>query len=115
MKNSKYQADSGESNYFQPFDKMKLISAAELAKLNARTRKKHWGEPIQSNQIGMLFGPRGHGKTWVALGIAVSMSTGVDFLDKKPRKARKVIYMDGERDSRHSQEPHHCIVQKSEY
>ena len=74
MKNSKYQADSGESNYFQPFDKMKLISAAELAKLNARTRKKHWGEPIQSNQIGMLFGPRGHGKTWVALGIAVSMS-----------------------------------------
>jgi len=98
MKNSKYQADADEPDYFKPFDKMKLISAAELAKLKARKRKKHWGEPIQSNQIGMLFGPRGHGKTWVALGIAVSMSACVDFLDKKPIKARKVIYMDGEMD-----------------
>lgn len=98
MKNSKYQADSDEPDYFQPFDKMKLISAAELAKLKAKKRKKHWGEPIQSNQIGMLFGPRGHGKTWVALGIAVSMSACVNFLDKKPVRARKVIYMDGEMD-----------------
>ncbi|MEN2431922.1 AAA family ATPase [Comamonas sp. F1-6] len=98
MKNSKYQADSDEPDYFQPFDKMKLISAADLAKLKAKKRKKHWGEPIQSNQIGMLFGPRGHGKTWVALGIAVSMSACVNFLDKKPVRARKVIYMDGEMD-----------------
>jgi hypothetical protein len=52
MKNSKYQADSGESNYFQPFDKMKLISAAELAKLNARTRKKHWGALLHKSISG---------------------------------------------------------------
>lgn len=83
---------------FRPRSEMHLISAAKFVHLEVPRRKNHWGRLIQSNQTGMLFGPRGRGKTWVALSIAISISTGVPFLGRKPRRARRVIYLDGEMD-----------------
>lgn len=83
---------------FRPRSEMRLISAAKFVHLEVPRRKNHWGRLIQSNQTGMLFGPRGRGKTWVALSIAISISTGVLFLGRKPRRARRVIYLDGEMD-----------------
>lgn len=46
----------------------------------------------------MLFGTRGRGKTWVALGMATAMSSGVKFLKHGPANPRRVIYLDGEMD-----------------
>jgi hypothetical protein len=83
---------------FCPSDQMKLIPASELAKLFIPRRRKHWGEFIQSNQTGMIFGERGRGKTWVAMSIAISMSSCAEFLGQKPKNTRRVIYLDGEMD-----------------
>jgi hypothetical protein len=83
---------------FQPSDHMELIPANELVNLSVPLRKKHWGDHIQSNGTGMIFGARGLGKTWFAMALAGSMSTCQEFLGKKPRKMRRVIYLDGEMD-----------------
>lgn len=83
---------------FKPRNRMQLIAASKLVQFEVEPRKKHWGEHIQSNQTGMLFGPRGRGKTWVALAMALSMSSGVKFLGRGPRNPRRVIYLDGEMD-----------------
>lgn len=83
---------------FRPSDRMKLIPANELAGFFIPRRKKHWGEFIQSNQTGMVFGERGRGKTWFSMCIAISMSSCSEFLGNKPKNARRVIYLDGEMD-----------------
>jgi hypothetical protein len=84
--------------HFQPCERMTLIPANELVTLSIPPRKKHWGSYIQSNQTGMIYGERGGGKTWQAMGIAVSIATRSEFLGNKPGKARRVIYLDGEMD-----------------
>lgn len=84
--------------HFQPCERMTLIPANELVKLSIPTRKKHWGPFIQSNQTGMIYGERGGGKTWEAMGLAISIATCTEFLGNKPKNARRVIYLDGEMD-----------------
>ena len=83
---------------FRPRSEMRLISAAKFVHLEVPRRKNHWGRLIQSNQTGMLFGPRGRGKTWVALSLAICISACIAFLGRKGRRARRVIYLDGEMD-----------------
>ena len=83
---------------FRPRSEMHLISAANFVHLEVPRRKNHWGRLIQSNQTGMLFGPRGRGKTWVALSLAICISACISFLGRKARRARRVIYLDGEMD-----------------
>jgi hypothetical protein len=83
---------------FKPRDSLQLIAAHKLVKFKISPRKNHWGILIQSNQTGMIFGPRGHGKTWFSLGLAIGMSSGVKFLSHGPGRLRRVIYLDGEMD-----------------
>lgn len=85
-------------NTLVPSEVMHLISAPTLAALNVPVRNRHWGNLILSNQIGMIYGPRGKGKTWFSVAMAISMSTGTSFLDNEPKNPRKVIYLDGEMD-----------------
>lgn len=84
--------------HFQPCERMTLIPANELVALSIPPRKKHWGPYIQSNQTGMIYGERGGGKTWQAMGIAIAIATRTEFLGNKPGKARRVNYLDGEMD-----------------
>ena len=83
---------------FKPSTTMKLIPAAKLVDLQVSKRFDHWGNRIQSNQTGMMFGPRGYGKTFCSLGLAIGISSGAKFLGLKPKKPRRVIYLDGEMD-----------------
>ena len=68
-------ASGANEGHFQPCESMTLIPANELVKLSIPTRKKHWGPLIQSNQTGMMYGERGGGKTWEAMGLAISIAT----------------------------------------
>jgi RecA-family ATPase len=87
-----------KESHFQPSESMELIPANELVSLSIPPRKKHWANFIKSNQTGMIFGERGRGKTWFAMGLALSMSCCVEFLGHKPNRARRVNYLDGEMD-----------------
>jgi len=51
---------------------------------------------IPTQGLCMLYGPRGMGKTFVAMGIAYAVATGGEFLNFKAAKAHKVLYCDGE-------------------
>ncbi|RVD74174.1 MAG: AAA family ATPase [Mesorhizobium sp.] len=43
-----------------------------------------------------IYAPRGVGKTFLSLGIALAVATGTDFLRWKVPKPRRVLYVDGE-------------------
>ena len=64
--------EQNQGKPFRPRSEMRLISAAKFVHLEVPRRKNHWGRLIQSNQTGMLFGPRGRGKTWVAMSLHTS-------------------------------------------
>jgi hypothetical protein len=54
-------------------------------------------EPILPMQgLAMIHAKRGVGKTHIALGIAVAVASGKDFLRWKAPKPRKVLFVDGE-------------------
>lgn len=44
----------------------------------------------------MLYGYRGTGKTYIALGIAIAVASGTTFLNWRAPKPRRVLYVDGE-------------------
>jgi putative DNA primase/helicase len=83
---------------FRPRTKLKLYSAEAIVKLDLPTPKRHWGDYILSRQLGMLVGPRGVGKTYFDIGLAISMATGAEFLGAAPKRPRKVVLLDGEMD-----------------
>jgi putative DNA primase/helicase len=50
--------------------------------------------PIQG--LAMIFAERGIGKTFIAICLGIAVALGIDFLKWKVKKARKVLYVDGE-------------------
>lgn len=50
--------------------------------------------PIQG--LALLFAERGIGKTFVAISLGIAVASGSNFLRWKVKKARKVLYIDGE-------------------
>jgi RecA-family ATPase len=84
--------------YFEPFDTPKLLSASKLVKLELRPGQPHWGRRIWSGQNGMIFAPRGSGKTFKCLALAIAMATGCKWLGMRSKEPRRVIYLDGEMD-----------------
>ena len=54
-------------------------------------------EPIlASNSLALLYGPRGLGKTFLAMGIAWAAASGASFLNWHASRPRRVLYIDGE-------------------
>lgn len=90
--------DTNSTNYFEPFDAPRIMSASKLMTLNLRPSKPHWGKRIRSGQAGMIFAPRGSGKTFKCLASAIAMATGCEWLGMKSGAPRNVIYLDGEMD-----------------
>lgn len=84
--------------YFQPSDAPKLMSASSLMTVELPPGKQHWGRLIRSGQTGMLYAPRGSGKTFKCLALAIAMATGCNWLGQRAKKPRHVIYLDGEMD-----------------
>jgi putative DNA primase/helicase len=77
----------------------KLLEAVTIHDLLAREfPPREWLlEPaIPSQGLVLLYGPRGQGKTLVAMGIAYAVASGGEFLKFKATKTRKVLYVDGE-------------------
>jgi putative DNA primase/helicase len=89
---------SDTSPYFVPSDSFSLIRASDLVNLKLPPKRKLWGRRIQSNQTGMIFGPRGAGKTYAGLGFGISMASGAGFLGRSPDAKKRVTYLDGEMD-----------------
>jgi hypothetical protein len=77
-------------------DSLTFLSGPELetAVLPARTPIL---DPILSTKsLALLYGPRGLGKTFVALGIARAAAAGESFLGWRAGRPHRVLYLDGE-------------------
>ena len=72
------------------------LSAAELMTLSLPPRELLLEPIIPSRGLAMLYGPRGLGKTHVALGIAWATASGGRFLKWQADVPRRVLYVDGE-------------------
>src|SRR5260370_2715332 len=51
---------------------------------------------LSSNTLALLYGPRGLGKSFVALGIAWAAASGGSFLGWRANRPHRVLYVDGE-------------------
>lgn len=51
---------------------------------------------ITKSSLGMIYAPRGIGKTFFALSIALALASGTQFLKFKSPIPRKIVYLDGE-------------------
>ncbi|CAN7476646.1 AAA family ATPase [Phyllobacterium sp. LjRoot231] len=61
-------------------------------------REHIMGPIIQQKSLNEIYGPRGTGKTYLTLGIAVGAATGTDFLRWTTKRPFRVLYVDGEMD-----------------
>ncbi len=73
-----------------------MCSPTGLAQLNVPPREPILGEWLRQGDLGFIYGPRGLGKTWLALYLARQCAEGGSVAHWKVHKPRRVLYVDGE-------------------
>lgn len=74
-----------------------LMTADDLARREVPQRPKLLGEWLREGDYGLLFAPRGHGKTWLAMLIGKALASNEPLgLWTAGEKARRVVYFDAE-------------------
>jgi hypothetical protein len=74
----------------------RLYTATELQAARLPPREFLLDPLISTQSLALLYGPRGLGKTFVALGIAWAVASGGSFLGWRAERPRSVVYLDGE-------------------
>ena len=74
----------------------KGLSARELLAADLPKPEMILDPIITQHGLTMLYGPRGLGKTFVALGLAWAAASGERFLKWHAARPRRVLYIDGE-------------------
>ena len=72
------------------------LPAAELMVANLPEREPILDPILATKSLVLLYGPRGLGKTFVALGIAWAAASGGSFLNWRAHRPHRVVYVDGE-------------------
>ncbi|HTR87954.1 MAG TPA: AAA family ATPase [Reyranella sp.] len=72
------------------------LSGAELAQARLPEAEPILAPILNSKSLALLYGPRGLGKTFVALGIARAAAMGEGFLGWTAPRPHRVLYVDGE-------------------
>jgi putative DNA primase/helicase len=81
---------------FEGLPEARALTVAEVMDLAIPPRRyllKPW---LLSSSLNMMFGVRGDGKTYLALGMAHAIATGTNFLGWTSERAARVLYVDGE-------------------
>jgi len=73
-----------------------VLTPAEIGKLNLPKRQPVLGTWFLEGDLGFIYGPRGLGKTWLAMLMARAISDGKSIGPWTAPDARKVLYVDGE-------------------
>jgi RecA-family ATPase len=72
------------------------MPATELIAADLPRRQPILDPILTTKSLALLYGPRGLGKTFVALGIAWAAAAGESFLGWKASRPHRVLYIDGE-------------------
>ena len=82
--------------FYDPRPPLKRLSAPALMATDLPEREVILGPILARKSLVLLYGPRGLGKTFVALGIAWAAASGGSFLKWRAGEPRRVLYVDGE-------------------
>ena len=72
------------------------LNASELMVADLPSRQTILDPILSTKSLALLYGPRGLGKTFVALGIAWAAAQGGTFLNWTAPRPHRVLYVDGE-------------------
>src|SRR6476646_7960286 len=72
------------------------LTAPELIAADLPPREAIVDPILSTKSLALLYGPRGLGKTFVALGIAWVAASGGSFLNWQAPRPHRVVYVDGE-------------------
>ncbi len=72
------------------------VPAPELMVADLPERETILDPILATKSLALLYGPRGLGKTFVALGIAWAAASGGSFLNWRAHRPHRVVYVDGE-------------------
>src|SRR6185312_10111006 len=75
---------------------LQLIRARDLMVATLPERRMLIDPLFTTKTLALLYGPRGLGKTFVAMGIAWAAASGGSFLDWRASRPLRVVYLDGE-------------------
>jgi putative DNA primase/helicase len=75
---------------------LRIVTAAELLTMQIPPRDYALAPVLPMPGLAMLYGPRGTGKTYVALSIALAIASGGTALRWQAPSPRGVLYVDGE-------------------
>jgi putative DNA primase/helicase len=73
-----------------------VILARDLMAADLPQRRFLLDPLLTTKTLALLYGPRGLGKTFVAMGIAWAVASGGSFLGWRADKPARVVYLDGE-------------------
>ena len=95
QESSNSQANNIHTNKFsKPI--INAVSIETLLTMNIESPEIFLDPFITKSSLGMIYAPRGLGKTFFALGIAMAIASGGNFLKFHAKKPRRVVYLDGE-------------------
>lgn len=72
------------------------LSCGDFLNMDIPKNEPILGRWFLKQSLAMIYGPRGCGKTYLALEIAYAIVTGGNFLGWASKTTRKVLYLDGE-------------------
>ncbi len=72
------------------------IAAPDLCAADLPERETILDPILSAKSLALLYGPRGLGKTFLALGIAWAAASGGSFLGWRASRPHRVVYVDGE-------------------
>jgi hypothetical protein len=90
-----YEARETETNWLTTIDAA-TVRSSELASLTLNKRRPLLGDWLCEGDYGIIFAPRGVGKTWLGLMIAKAVATRGHVGEWKAPAPARVLYMDGE-------------------
>jgi hypothetical protein len=73
-----------------------VLTPMEIGRLNLPKRAPVLGTWFLEGDLGFIYGPRGLGKTWLAMHIGRAISDGKSIGPWTAKEARRVLYVDGE-------------------
>lgn len=75
---------------------LRVVTVAELLSLDIPPREMMLAPWLPDQGLAMLYGPRGAGKTYLLLAIALAIAAGGELLAWRAPRPRRVLYLDGE-------------------